>query len=133
MMDRNTARNDGKLFAVPMAAGAVIGGGMMVVLDDKGLAHEGQVNTDWRVIGLSDEAYDNSTGQDGEVSALVRRDEAFYFDNDTASPVTQVMVGKTCYLKNAYTVTATAQAGGAVVAGRVLSVSPDDGVQVLIE
>ncbi|EBE0997745.1 hypothetical protein DC560_19600 [Salmonella enterica] len=133
MMDRNTARNDGKLFAVPMAAGAVIGGGLMVVLDDKGLAHEGQIKAGWHVIGLSDEAYDNSTGKDGEVSALVRRCEAFYFDNDTANPVTQVLVGQTCYLKNAYTVTATAPTEGSVVAGRVLTVSPDDGVQVLIE
>lgn len=133
MMDRNTARNDGKYFAVPMAAGAVIGGGLMVVLDDKGLAHEGKAQTGYRVIGLSDEAYDNSTGGDGEVSALVRRCEAFYFDNDTAAPVTQAMVGKTCWLKNAYTVTATAPAEGSVEVGRVLTVSPDDGVQVLIE
>ncbi|EFS4423065.1 hypothetical protein HXR37_001425 [Salmonella enterica] len=133
MMDRNTARNDGKLFAVPMAAGAVIGGGLMVVLDDKGLAHEGQIKTGWHVIGLSDEAYDNSAGKDGEVCALVRRCEAFYFDNDTANPVTQVLVGNACWLKNAYTVTATAPAEGSVVAGRVLTVSPDDGVQVLIE
>ncbi|EDV9532931.1 hypothetical protein ZP60_001512 [Salmonella enterica subsp. enterica] len=133
MMDRNTARNDGKLFVVPMAAGAVIGGGLMVVLDDKGLAHEGKAQTGYRVIGLSDDAYDNSTGGDGEVCALVRRDEAFYFDNDTAAPVTQAMVGKTCWLKNAYTVTATAPAEGSVEVGRVLTVSPDDGVQVLIE
>lgn len=132
-MDRNTARNDGKLFAVPMAAGAVIGGGLMVVLDDKGLAHEGKAQTGYRVIGLSDEAYDNSTGKDGEVCAMVRRCEAFYFDNDTANPVTQARVGQTCYLKNAYTVTATAPAEGSVVAGRVLTVSPDDGVQVLID
>ncbi|HAF6280262.1 TPA: hypothetical protein G9F26_004486 [Salmonella enterica] len=132
-MDRNTARNDGKLFAVPMAAGAVIGGGLMVVLDDKGLAHEGKAQTGYRVIGLSDEAFDNSAGKDGEVSALVRRCEAFYFDNDTAAPVTQAMVGKTCWLKNAYTVTATAPAEGSVEVGRVLTASPDDGVQVLIE
>ncbi|EGG3068904.1 hypothetical protein MOR33_003118 [Salmonella enterica] len=132
-MDRNTARNDGKLFAVPIAAGAVIGGGLMVVIDDKGLAHEGKVQAGYRVIGLSDEAYDNSAGKDGEVSALVRRCEAFYFDNDTASPVTQVLVGKTCYLKNACTVTATAPTEGSVEVGRVLTVSPDDGVQVLIE
>lgn len=133
MMDRNTARNDGKLFAVPMAAGAVIGGGLMVVLDDKGLAREGKAQTGYHIIGLSDEAYDNSAGKDGEVSALVRRGEAFYFDNDTANPVTQVSVGKACFLKNAYTVTATAPAEGAVIVGRVLTVSPDDGVQVLIE
>lgn len=133
MMDRNTARNDGKLFAVPMAAGAVIGGGMIVVLDDKGLAHEGKALAGYRVIGLSDEAYDNSAGKDGDVSVMVRRREAFYFDNDTANPVTQVLVGNACWLKNAYTVTATAPAEGSVIAGRVLTVSPDDGVQVLIE
>lgn len=133
MMDRNTARNDGKLFAVPMAAGAVIGGGLMVVLDDKGLAHEGKAQAGYHVIGLSDEAYDNSAGKDGEVSVLVRRGEAFYFDNDTANPVTQVTVGGACWLKNAYTVTATAPAEGSVIVGRVLTVSPDDGVQVLIE
>lgn len=139
MMDRNTVRDDGKLFAVPMAAGAVIGGGLMVVLDGRGLAHEGKAQSGYRVIGLSDEACDNSTGKDGEVSVMVRRCEAFYFDNDTVNPVTQAMVGKTCYLKNAYTVTARyspptpLSAGDSVVAGRVLSVSPDDGVQVLID
>ncbi|EAZ0410025.1 hypothetical protein BKY30_07830 [Salmonella enterica subsp. enterica serovar Oranienburg] len=132
-MDRNTARNDGKLFAVPMAAGAVIGGGLLVVTDEQGLAHEGQIKAGWHVIGLSDEAADNSAGQDGEASVMVRRGEAFYFDNDTATPVTQVMVGQVCYLKNAYTVTASAPAEGSVTAGRVLTVSPDDGVQVLIE
>ncbi|EEG6606630.1 hypothetical protein HP593_004755 [Salmonella enterica] len=133
MMDRNTARNDGKSFAVPMAAGAVIGGGLMVMLDDKGLAREGQIKAGWHVIGLSDEACDNSAGKDGDVSVMVRRSEAFYFDNDTANPVTQVLVGNACWLKNAYTVTATAPAEGSVIAGRVLTVSPDDGVQVLIE
>ncbi|ENW7464796.1 hypothetical protein ACFL9A_002250 [Salmonella enterica] len=132
-MDRNTARNDGKQFAVPMAAGAVIGGGLLVVTDDKGLAHEGQPKTGWYVIGLSDEAADNSAGQDGEVSVMVRRREAFYFDNDTVNPVTQVTVGKGCWLKNAYTVTASEPAEGSVIVGRVLTVSPDDGVQVLIE
>lgn len=132
-MDRNTARNDGKQFAVPMAAGEVIGGGLLVVTDDKGLAHEGQVKGGWRVIGLSDEAADNSAGKDGEASVMVRRCEAFYFDNDTADPVTQVKVGQRCYLKNAYTVTASAPGGISVEVGRVLTVSPDDGVQVLIE
>ncbi|EEM2237941.1 hypothetical protein GJX70_02810 [Salmonella enterica] len=132
-MDRNTARNDGKQFAVPMAAGVVIGGGLLVVIDDKGLAHEGQIKTGWYVIGLSDEAADNSAGKDGEVSVMVRRCEAFYFDNDTANPVTQVAVGKACWLKNAYTVTASAPAEGSIIVGRVLTVSPDDGVQVLIE
>lgn len=132
-MDRNTARNDGKLFAVPMAAGAVIGGGLLVTIDDKGLAHEGQIKAGWHVIGLSDEAADNSAGQDGEAVVMVRRCEAFYFDNDTANPVTQVTVGKACWLKNAYTVTASAPAEGSVAVGRVLTVSPDDGVQVLIE
>ncbi|EKH1093921.1 hypothetical protein O6L24_004459 [Salmonella enterica] len=132
-MDRNTARNDGKQFAIPMAAGAVIGGGLLVVIDDKGLAHEGQPKTGWYVIGLSDEAADNSAGQDGEVSVMVRRREAFYFDNDTANPVTQATVGKACWLKNAYTVTASVPAEGSIIVGRVLTVSPDDGVQVLIE
>ncbi|MGF2652953.1 hypothetical protein ACQUWL_10390 [Serratia marcescens] len=132
-MDRNTARNDGKLFAVPVAAGAVIGGGLLVATDEQGLAHEGQVKTGWHVIGLSDEAADNSAGQDGEVSVMVRRGEAFYFDNDPANPVTRVMTGKVCYLKNAYTVTASAPAEGSVTAGRVLTVSPDEGVQVLID
>ncbi|EBG8049565.1 hypothetical protein BW014_20550 [Salmonella enterica] len=132
-MDRNTARNDGKLFAVPMAAGEVIGGGLLVVIDEQGLAHEGQIKAGWHVIGLSDEAADNSAGQGGEVSVMVRRCEAFYFDNDTANPVTQVAVGKACWLKNAYTVTASAPAEGSIIVGRVLTVSPDDGVQVLIE
>ncbi|EFU3350663.1 hypothetical protein HUH01_004004 [Salmonella enterica] len=132
-MDRNTARNDGKQFAVPMAAGAVIGGGLLVAIDEQGLAHEGQIKTGWHVIGLSDEAADNSAGRDGEVSVMVRRCEAFYFDNDTANPVTQVAVGKACWLKNAHTVTASAPAEGSIIVGRVLTVSPDDGVQVLIE
>ncbi|EAZ6483244.1 hypothetical protein CEH87_05550 [Salmonella enterica] len=132
-MDRNTARNDGKQFAVPMAAGAVIGGGLLVVIDEQGLAHEGQIKTGWHVIGLSDEAADNSAGRDGEVSVMVRRCEAFYFDNDTTSPVTQVTVGQICWLKNACTVTASVPAEGSVAVGRVLTVSPDDGVQVLIE
>ncbi|MGL5344844.1 MAG: hypothetical protein ACRC9O_09615 [Plesiomonas sp.] len=129
-MDRNTAFNDGELFPVPCERAVVIGAGNVVCVNADGYAIPGGKGAGYRVVGVSDDAVDNSIGAQGERSILVRRAKAFYLDNSATAPITQADVGKPCYLQDSVTVTQS-DADNAPLAGRVLTVSADEGVQVL--
>ncbi|EAB4091072.1 hypothetical protein FGS43_04520 [Salmonella enterica] len=131
-MDRNTAFTDGELFGVPCEAGAVIDAGHVVCVNAAGFAIAGAPAADNTVIGVSDDVADNTGGAQGAYLVMVRRNKAFALDNDTAAPVTQALVGKDCYLLDSHTVTSTDNSKANPVAGKVLSVSPEDGVLVLI-
>ncbi|QBH95989.1 hypothetical protein EKN56_05980 [Limnobaculum zhutongyuii] len=128
MGDRNTWIKDGVLIAVPVDAGALIHAGNIVCVKSSGFATEGgDANT--TAIGMAHETVDNSTGTAGERAVVVMRGKLFFLANDSAAPVTGALIGKSCYLLNS--VTATATATGHPVAGKVFEVNPD-GVWVLI-
>ncbi|PHM47094.1 hypothetical protein [Xenorhabdus miraniensis] len=131
-MDRNTPHRDGELFNVPCAAGVRIGGGHLVCANANGLAVPATASAGLTVLGVADEAADNRDGQAGACHVRVRRGRAFYFDNDSAQPVTQAQVSQPCTLTNSVTVRA-AKDGDLPVVGRVLEVSVRDGVLVLIQ
>lgn len=132
-MDRNTWRKDGLLIPMQMAATAIIYGGHMVGISATGYASPADKGSDTdnlAVIGVSDEYADNTTGADGSLGVLVRRGCGFCFANSTASPVTQALVGRPCFVEDSITVSA----GGVDSfrhAGTVMEVSPD-GVWVFI-
>lgn len=131
-MDRNTAFTDGELFRVPCEADAVIDAGHLVCVNAAGFAIAGTPAADNTVMGVADDAADNTGGIQGQNHVMVRRNKAFYLDNDSAAPVTQASVGKTCYLIDSHTVTRGSNSAGKPVVGKVLGVFPDDGVLVLI-
>ncbi|WP_035370903.1 DUF2190 family protein [Edwardsiella tarda] len=131
MMDRNTAFNDGKLFPVPCEAGAKIDAGHLVCVNSAGYAIAGAKASGNLLIGVCDEAVDNTGGAQGARSVMVRRGLAVFLENNSGSAVTQAEVGKSCYLHDSVTVSKT-DGGNAPVVGRVLTVSADSGVQVLI-
>ncbi|SPW34062.1 Uncharacterised protein [Edwardsiella tarda] len=129
-MDRNTAFNDGKLFPVPCEAGAKIDAGHLVCVNGAGYAIAGAKGQQ-SAGRFCDEAVDNTGGAQGARSVMVRRGLAVFLENNSGSAVTQAEVGKSCYLHDSVTVSKT-DGGNAPVVGRVLTVSADSGVQVLI-
>lgn len=136
-MDRHTSRKDGTLVHFPVGTGAVIYGGHIVCANAAGFAVPGGPDVALTVLGIADEMVDNATGADGVVTVPVYRGKSFCLANSTATPVTQAMVGKDCYIADSVTVSAMIPdavdptLATTPVAGKVLEVTPD-GVWVLI-
>lgn len=126
--DRNTPHRDGELFAVPCAAATRIYGGHIVCVNAAGFAVSGAPNL--VVLGIADDSADNLTGKQGDIRVLVRRQKAFFLNNDTTKPVTQAHIGKPCDVKDSVTV-CTSETASATPAGRVLEVTKD-GVWVMM-
>lgn len=129
--DRNTQLKDGELISVPMAANAKIFAGGMVAANATGYATKGATATTLTYLGRAEEMVDNTGGADGAKSILVRRGKAFKWKNSAGDAVTQASLGKTCYIEDDETVSAT-NAGGNTqsAAGKVVGVEAD-GVWVL--
>lgn len=118
--DRNTPMEDGELISVPVAAGAKIYAGALVVANATGYAAPGSTALNLTYLGRAEEFMDNSAGADGDVSVLVRRKKAFKFSNSGGDAVTQANLGKACYIVDDETVSATDGAGTQSAAGEVV-------------
>ncbi|WP_424682924.1 hypothetical protein [Frateuria sp. YIM B11624] len=109
--DRNTPSKDGKLIAVPVAAGAKIFAGALVAANATGYATRGATATTLTYLGRAEEFADNTNGADGDVQVMVRRAQAFLWKNSGTDPVTQASLGKLAYIVDDETVSKT-NAGG---------------------
>lgn len=115
-------RADRKTVVIPVAKGAVIPAAVLVALDADGNATEAKKAENLIVVGVSQEAVDNTGGLAGAVSVTVRRG-AFVLDNSSTAAVTQVGAFKDCYLEDSSTVTSDVTKTSVV--GKVLQVDPD--------
>ena len=124
--DRNTPSKDGEVIPVAVAANAVIHAGALVVANASGYAAPGSTATTLTYLGRADEAVDNTGGANGAKTIRVRRKVAFKFANSAGDAVTQASLGKTCYIVDDQTVSAT-NAGGNTqsAAGKVVGVESD--------
>jgi len=127
--DRNTPMQDGELIPVPVAAGAKIYAGALVVANATGYAAPGSTALNLTYLGRAEEQVDNTGGADGDKTVLVRRLKAFKFANSGTDAVDQSMLGKTCYIVDDETVSKTDGAGTQSAAGTVLAVD-SSGVMV---
>lgn len=115
-------RADRKTVVIPVAKGAVIPAAVLVSLDADGNATEAKKAENLIVVGVSQEAVDNTGGLAGAVSVTVRRG-AFVLDNSSTAAVTQAGAFKDCYLEDSSTVTSDVTKTSVV--GKVLQVDPD--------
>ena len=115
-------RADRKTVVIPGAKGAVIPAAVLVALDADGNATEAKKAENLIVVGVSQEAVDNTGGLAGAVSVTVRRG-AFVLDNSSTAAVTQAGAFKDCYLEDSSTVTSDVTKTSVV--GKVLQVDPD--------
>lgn len=129
-MGRNTVElaEGGKILVLPVAAGAVIQDGSLVVLDASGFAKAAVKADALTAAGRAEEYIDNTSGAAGAVSVKVRRG-VFVWDNTSvvANKVKPEHVLKDCYIENDFTVSSLAT--GSSRAGKVIAVT-DDGVAV---
>lgn len=128
--DRNTPYRDAEIISIPVAAGAVIYAGALIVTNAAGFAAPGSVATTLTYAGRADQAIDNTGGANGDKTVTVRRGVAFKFLNSGADPVTQASQGKVCYVVDDQTVAATNGAATRSAAGVVIGLD-SDGVWVL--
>lgn len=127
--DRNTPYKDPFILSVPLAAGVIVLAGTMAVANADGFGEMATTADDLTYLGRFDEAVDNSTGDDGDKKAQVRRKKVFAWENHGADPVTQAGLGQLCYIVDNQTVAATDGTGTRSAAGIVLAID-DDGVWV---
>ncbi|MCG9027433.1 hypothetical protein [Laribacter hongkongensis] len=128
--DRNTPMKDGELIVVPVAAGAVIPAGTLVVAGATGFAVPGSTATGLAFLGRAEEYANNTGGTDGAVSVPVRRGKAFKWANDSSDPVTQASLGRPCFISDNQTVAKTNGTNTRSQAGIVLGLDAD-GVWVI--
>lgn len=117
--DRNTPIRDGALFQHPVAAGAKIFAGALVVLDANGYAAPGSVAVGLKAAGRAEEQVDNSAGADGDENVKVRRG-VFRFANDGS--IDRSHIGGQAYIVDDQTVAATDGAGTRSAAGTIRDV-----------
>lgn len=124
--DRETPLRNGDLVAVPVAAGARIYAGALVVARPAGYAAPGSAAAGLICLGRADEPADNTDGAHGAVSVQVRRRGAFLWNNaGGADKVGPADVGKPCFIVDDETVAKTDRAGTRSRAGVVVSVGAD--------
>lgn len=127
--DRNTPYKVAVLVALPMAAGAEIFAGALVAIDADGFATPGETATGLAYFGRADEHVDNGDGADGDKQVMVRRGEAFKWENSAGDPVTQASLGRTCFIEDDETVSGTDGTGTQSACGTVIQID-EDGVWV---
>lgn len=127
---RNTPElaEGGKIIVLPVAAGAVIFDGSLVVLDASGNAKAAVKAEGLTAAGRAEEYVDNTGGAAGAKTIKVKRG-VFVWDNTTvaANKIKNEHVLKDCYIVDDCTVSALAT--GSSRAGKVIAVT-DDGIAV---
>ena len=130
--DRNTPMKDGEELPFPVAAGAKIFAGSIVVANATGFAAPGSTATTLTALGRAEEYVDNTAGANRAKTVRVRRSKAFKYANLAGDPVVQADLYKVCYLVDDQTVAKTNGTNTRSAAGKVVGVDAD-GVWVVIE
>ena len=126
--DRNTPYREGTLYSDPVAAGAVIHAGALVVLNAARDAAPGSVATGLVARGIAQEAVDNTGGAAGDERVSVRAG-IFRLAND--GTVTRADIGGTAYIVDDQTVADNDATGTRSAAGPIVDVD-GDGVWVAV-
>lgn len=120
--DRNTPSKKTRRLPVPVAAGAKIYAGALVVANAAGFAAPGSTATTLTYLGRADESVDNTSGDDGAATIIVARGEAFLFANSATDPVVQADLGRACYIADDQTVAHSNGTNSRSVAGKVVGI-----------
>ena len=119
--DKGTLQKGGNLLGLALAAGAVIHGGAIVVID-AGYANKATSKTGLKFAGIAEEAVDNTGGGNGAKSVEVRRERLFFAKNSLGDPIAQVDLFNQCYLEDDETVAKTNGGNTRSLAGRIMQI-----------
>lgn len=132
MAERETIWQDGELIAVLVAASTKIETGKIVCNNGSGYAVEGADTAGLIALGIAQETVDNSAGQAGDQSVMVRRGKAFWFNNSATAAVTIASIGANVVIEDDETVALASGPTNDIVAGKCLAVDATKGVLVEI-
>lgn len=118
--DRNTPYREGDLYSVGVKGGVKIFAGSIVCRDADGFAVPASDTAGLKVAGRAEFNVDNTDGQDGDVTVLVR--EGVY--RFSGSGLTAADAGKPCFVVDDQTVSVAPTAGN-VFAGIMVDVESD--------
>lgn len=130
MSDRMTERKEGLLLSLLVAASTSIEAGKMVAVNSSGYAVEAADTAGLRVVGVANEAVDNSSGANGDKRVEVYSGQLFKFDNSSTNAVDVADAGSLVFVEDDETVADAAGTNG-IVAGKCVEVL-SDGVWVQI-
>lgn len=119
--DKGTLQKGGNLLVIALAAGSVIHGGGIVVVDG-GYADKATTKTGLKFAGIAEEAVDNSAGANGAKTVEVRRERSFFAKNSVGDAIAQADLFNQCYLEDDETVAKTNGGNTRSLAGRIMQV-----------
>lgn len=121
--DFDAPYRDGELTPVPVAKGELIPAGTIVCVNADGYAVGGKEELNLVWAGRAEERADNSGGNDGDMSVLIRRNKAFRWRND--GTIVQKHVGTRVWVLDNRTLTGTDGGGKRSKAGTVILLESD--------
>lgn len=123
--DRNTAKRDGGLLSMPVAASVKIYAGAIVARDASGYATPGATATTLLGVGRAESPGDNSTGSAGDIAVAVRKGIFRFANSAGGDEITRADIGVDCYIVDDQTVAKTDGTSTRSVAGQVFDVDSD--------
>lgn len=133
MAKRDAKDKGGTPVDMKVAASTLIEEGHAVSLDSSGYLIPAADTASTTPIGIAMETVDNSSGSDGDLSALVRTGCVGWFDNDGTNPITQALLGaSSAYVKSSSSVAAVAGVTNNIKLGTPLKLHDTLGVLVAI-
>ncbi len=128
--DRETQNRSGEIINLPVAAATLLPGGGLNAINAAGAVVPAADAAGLKVIGVSDENVDNSSGAAGDKTVNSRRGRVFKFKNDGTNAVAAAHLFTNVYVKDNETVDSD---GGtnSIVAGKCIGID-SDGVWVEI-
>lgn len=128
--DRDTKRRDGTQFTAPVAASTKIYAGGMVAINTSSLAVPAAATATLKVVGVAEEAADNSAGSASDISVKYRKG-IFKFKNSASTDLIALTdVNASCYAVDDETVAKTSNSNARPVAGVIRDVDADGSVWV---
>ncbi len=118
-------------FGVDGGASKIWEGAMVSVLST-GMAVRAGTSGSGHVKGIATATVDNSAGTDGALSVNLLQGRFFRNNSATTDEITAADIGSVCFAVDDQTVAKTSASGTRAIAGLVISVNDDEGVEVFI-
>lgn len=120
--DRNTTMREGQEISLGVAAAKKIYAGSLVARDSGGNATPGAVATTLLGMGRAEEQVDNSAGNAGDKTVIVRKGVFLFGNSSAGDQITAADIGKECYIVDDQTVAKTDGTSTRSIAGRIVDV-----------
>ncbi len=117
---------EGKFRTVPVAAGAIIYAGALVVLA-AGVAQPGSTALNLVALGRAEAQANNSCGAAGAINVRVRRGTFLWNNSTGADAITEAAIGEPCYIVDDNTVALTNGTNTRSVAGTIFDIDAATG------